>query len=431
MEELGFNSTQLDNGLQVITQEMHHAPVASFWVWYRVGSRNEGPGLSGASHWVEHMLFRGTERFPGNAVHKLVSREGGVRNGFTYIDYTAYFETLPADRIDLALQLESDRMINARFMPDDVEAERTIILSERAGRENTPGFLLDEALNAAAFPHHPYGHTVIGSRADLLSMTRDDLWHHYRTYYGPNNAIAVAIGDFETAAMLERVAQLFGPAQPSGVTIPPVTAGDYEQTEMRRVEVTGDSRVAYVELAFRAPHALHADFFPLVVLDAVLSGGKSPSAFGGEGLGRSARIYRRLVDTGLAASAGSFIRPSIDPHLFSFSATVRAEQSPAAVEAALWEVIDGAAAGDISEAEVVRAIKQSRAQFAYGRESISQQAYWLGFSSVVTSVDWLARYLDSMAAVTVDDVRRVAAAYLQRARCIAGWYVPRNGQNQG
>lgn len=429
MEDLGFSSIRLDNGLQVILKEMHHAPVASFWAWYRVGSRNERPGITGASHWVEHMLFRGTDRFPGNAVHKLVSREGGVRNGFTYIDYTAYFETLPADRIDLALQLESDRMINARFDPADVEAERTIIISERAGRENSPGFLLDEALNAAAFPHHPYGHTVIGSRADLTSMTRDDLWGHYRTYYGPDNAIAVAIGDFETHAMLDRIAALFGPAQPSGMPIPPVTAGEYEQTALQRVEVTGDSRVAYVELAFRAPHAFHPDFFPLVVLDAVLSGGKSPSAFGGEALGRSARIYRQLVDTGLAASAGSFIRPSIDPHLFSFSATVRANQAPAVVEAALWEVVDGAAAGDISEAEVARAIKQSRAQFAYGRESISQQAYWLGFSSVVTSPEWLARYLDSMAAVTLDDVRRVAAAYLRRERCTAGWYVPRNGDH--
>ncbi len=429
MEDLGFTSTQLDNGLQVIIKEMHHAPVASFWVWYRVGSRNERSGITGASHWVEHMLFRGTERFPGNAVHKLVSREGGVRNGFTYIDYTAYFETLPVDRIDLALQLESDRMINARFNPDDVEAERTIIISERAGRENSPGFLLDEALNAAAFPHHPYGHTVIGSRADLLSMTRDDLWNHYRTYYGPNNAIAVAIGDFATPAMLDRITALFGPAQPSGMPIPPVTTGEYEQTGLRRVEVTGDSRVAYVELAFAAPHALHPDFFPLVVLDAVLSGGKSPSAFGGESLGRSARVYRRLVDTGLATGADTFIRPSIDPHLFSFSATVRAGQTPEVVEAALWEVIDEAAAGAVGEDEVARAIKQSRAQFAYGRESISQQAYWLGFSSVVTSPEWLARYLDSMAAVTVEDVRRVAAVYLRRDRCTAGWYVPRNGSS--
>lgn len=429
MEDLGFSTTQLGNGLQVIIKEMHHAPVASFWVWYRVGSRNERPGITGASHWVEHMLFRGTARFPGNAVHKLVSREGGTRNGFTYIDYTAYFETLPSDRIDLALQLEADRMINARFAPEDVEAERTIIISERAGRENSPGFLLDEALNAAAFPHHPYGHTVIGSRADLLSMTRDDLWRHYRTYYGPNNAIAVAIGDFAAAEMLDRIAELFGPAQPSGAPIPAVDAPAVEQTDLQRVEVTGDGRVTYVELAFHAPNARHPDFFPLVVLDAVLSGGKSPSAFGGEGLGRSARIYRRLVDSGLATSAGSLIRPSIDPHLFSFSATVSANQTPEVVEAALWDVIDEAAAGDITADEVARAIKQSRAQFAYGLESISQQAYWLGFSSVVTSTDWLASYLTSMAAVTVADVRRVAAAYLQRRRSIAGWYVPRQANH--
>ena len=188
-----FSNHTLANGLQVLIKEMHHAPVASFWVWYRVGSRNERAGLTGASHWVEHMLFRGTERFPSGAVHKLVAREGGTRNGFTSLDFTAYFETLPADRIELALQLESDRMLNARFAPEDVEAERTIIISERAGHENSPGFLLDEAMTAATFSAHPYGHTVLGSRADLTSMTRDDLWQHYRTFYAPNNAIVVAL----------------------------------------------------------------------------------------------------------------------------------------------------------------------------------------------------------------------------------------------
>jgi len=420
-----FSSHTLANGLQVLIKEMHHAPVASFWVWYRVGSRNERAGRTGASHWVEHMLFRGTERFPGGAVHKLVAREGGTRNGFTYLDYTAYFETLPADRIDLALQLESDRMIHARFAPADVEAERTVIISERAGRENSPGFLLDEAMNAAAFAVHPYGHTVIGSRSDLTSMTRDDLWEHYRTFYAPNNAIAIAVGDVDTATMLARIEELFSPAPRASAPVPAMDIQEPPQTEMRHVMVEGDSPVAYVELAFRAPTALHPDFFPLTVLDAILSGAKSPGAFGGEAMGRSARIYRRLVESGLAASAGSYIRPSLDPHLFSFYATVRAGQAADAVEAALWQVVDEVAAGRFSSQEVDKAIKQTRAQFVYGSESITQQAYWLGFSAVMASPDWLSSYLSQVSQVTVDDVRRVAAHYLRRDQCTVGHYLPR------
>ncbi|MBK6431320.1 MAG: pitrilysin family protein [Anaerolineae bacterium] len=420
-----FSSHTLANGLQILIQEMHHAPVASLWVWYRVGSRNERPGLTGASHWVEHMLFRGTERFPSGAVHKLVAREGGTRNGFTSLDFTAYFETLPADRIELALQLESDRMLNARFAPEDVEAERTIIISERAGHENSPGFLLDEAMNAAAFSAHPYGHTVLGSRADLTSMTRDDLWQHYRTFYAPNNAIAVVVGDVDSDAQLARITELFSPAPAAPAPVPLMDIQEPAQTGMRRVTVEGDSPVAYVELAFRAPTALHPDFFALTVLDAILSGAKSPSAFGGEPLGRSARIYRRLVDSGLAAGAGSYIRPSLDPHLFSFYATVRAGQAVAAVEDALWALVDEAAAGHFTTSEVEKAIKQARAQFAYGSESITQQAYWLGFSAVVASSAWLSTYLDQVSRVTVEEVRRVAAHYLRRDQCTAGHYLPR------
>ena len=140
----------LDNGLTVVLREMHHAPVTSFWIWYRVGSRNELPGITGASHWVEHMMFKGSPQFPPGSLERLVSREGGRWNAFTTNDFTAYFETLPSDRIDLALRLESDRMVNAILTEEDVEAERTVIISERHMYENHPSFLLREELIAAA-----------------------------------------------------------------------------------------------------------------------------------------------------------------------------------------------------------------------------------------------------------------------------------------
>ena len=188
----------LENGLTVILKEMHHAEVATFMIWYRVGSRNEKPGITGISHWVEHMMFKGTPEFPDGTLDRTVSREGGYWNAFTWIDFTAYYETLPSNRIDLGLRLEADRMQNTIMTPEEVESERTVILSERGMYENDPRFLLNEELTSAAFRVHPYHHEVIGDVADLQTMTRDDLYGYYQQHYTPNNAIAVVVGDFET-----------------------------------------------------------------------------------------------------------------------------------------------------------------------------------------------------------------------------------------
>ena len=174
------NQDEVPNGLTVHLKEIHTAPIISHWVWYRVGSRNELPGTTGISHWVEHMQFKGTPAFPASILDKAISREGGVWNAFTHLDWTTYYETLPADKIDLALRLEADRMINSLFDPEEVDSERTVILSEREGSENEPLFRLGEAIQMAAFKTHPYGHEVIGYREDLLQMQRDDLYNHYR-----------------------------------------------------------------------------------------------------------------------------------------------------------------------------------------------------------------------------------------------------------
>ncbi|MEZ4834464.1 MAG: pitrilysin family protein [Caldilineaceae bacterium] len=165
----------LANGMQVILQESHVSPVASFWVYYRVGSRNERPGLTGISHWVEHMLFKGTERYPQGEFDKAVARAGGSFNGMTWQDWTTYFETFPADRIELALDVESDRMVNAIFDPEETESERTVIISEREGHENSYRWLLSQEVQSAAYQAHSYQHPVIGWKEDLLTITRGSL----------------------------------------------------------------------------------------------------------------------------------------------------------------------------------------------------------------------------------------------------------------
>lgn len=424
-----IRKTVLANGLTVLLREMHHAPVASFWVWYRVGSRNEHAGITGISHWVEHMMFKGTPAYPQGEFDKAIARAGGMFNGMTWFDFTTYFETLPADRIDLALRVEADRMLNANFDAAETELERTVIISERQGDENSPGFLLSEALQAAAFQAHPYHHSVIGWQCDLETMTREQLYQHYRTYYAPNNAILSVAGDFDSETLLARIRELFG-AAPQGPALPPFTAKEPPQRGERRVTVEGPGSTAYLEMAYRAPRASEADYYPLMVLDTIMGGAKGMSLWGGGTANRSSRLYRALVETELASDADSALSSTIDPYLFSFSATVRAGRTLSEVEAALLAEVQRVCDEPISEAELRKAIKQTRAQFAYSSESVTDQAYWLGFSEVIADVSWFEGFMDKLSAVTVADVQAAAQAYLKPSLRTVGWYVPA-GENGG
>ncbi|MDQ3248754.1 MAG: insulinase family protein, partial [Chloroflexota bacterium] len=378
-QQTGNNLTKvkLDNGLQVILKESHTAPVASFWIYYRVGSRNELPGTTGISHWVEHMLFKGTDQFPRGEFDKAVSRAGGVFNGMTSQDWTTYFETFPAERIELALQVESDRMANSIFDVEETESERTVIISEREGSENSYFYLLNEEVQAAAFQLHSYHHPIIGWKSDLLTIERADLYRHYRTFYTPNNAVAVVVGDFDTPMMLAQIEHYFG-SLPTGPAVPPMRLQEPEQQAERRVVLRGSELTSYLMLCFHAPEATHADFFPLIVMDAVLSGAKGMGLFGGGTNNRSNRLYKALVDTRLTVDVSSSYRPTVDPDLFSFYVTLAQGVAHQTVEDAIWAEIAKVQEEGVTSAELTKAIKQTKAQFAYSSESVTNQAYWLG-----------------------------------------------------
>jgi len=414
----------LENGLKVLVKPVHSAPVVSNWIWYRVGSRNEMPGKTGISHWVEHMMFKGTPAFPKGSIMRLVNKNGGMLNGFTSYDYTAYFETLPADRLDLGLRIEADRMAHSVFDPEEVDSERTVIISEREGSENSPNFLLREELMALAFRAHPYGHQVLGWKEDLRQITRADLWNHYQTNYGPHNAVLVIVGDVDVAALRSRVEELFAPI-PAGPHPPPVSVIEPAQTGERRVVVRQPGTARYFQAAFHVPDARHPDNFPLMVLEAVLAGA-SPMTFGSGSTPthRSARLYRALVETELATRAGCGYTPSIDPDLFHFYATVREGRSLEEVEQAMWAAVQRIQDEPVSEEELVKAQKQARAQFAYALESATNQALWLGLMEMVDSYTRFQSFLDDLSTVTAADVQRVAQTYLVDTNRSVGWFVP-------
>ncbi len=424
----GVYDATLPNGLRVLIWESHAAPVATFWLWYRVGSRNETTGTTGISHWVEHMLFKGTPSRPSGALTRLIDRLGGRWNAFTWKDYTAYFEVLPAEHIEVAVRLEADRMVNTLFEPDVVASERTVIISEREGQENFPSYYLREEIDALAFKAHPYRHPVIGWKSDLRAITRDDLYHHYRTYYQPSNAIAVVAGDVDTSQTAALIADALG-SLPGGGPVPEVRTAEPSQHGERRVVLRRPGGgTAYVAMAFHVPAAGHPDIPALMVLDGILSGFKGPVPFDGGSGSRSSRLYRGLVDAGLATEAGSGIASSIDPTLFRLSATVRTGADVAAVEAAMLAEITRLRQEPVATAELRRVKRQAQAQFVYLLDGVSRRAVALGALATVDRPEALFALPEQVERVTADDVARAAEAYLVERTRTVGWYLPQNGE---
>lgn len=417
----------LDNGLLILLAEQHTVPVATFWVWYRVGSRNEMPGLTGISHWVEHMLFKGTPTHPKGMLTRHIDRLGGRWNAFTWKDYTAYHEVLPADHLGVAITLEADRMINTVMEPAEVESERTVIISEREGSENYPAYLLREEVDAAAHKVHPYRIPVIGWKDDLRAITRDDLSHHYQTYYHPNNAVAVAVGPFDAHAVMEAIKQAFA-GIPPGSSPPRVRVREPQQEGERRVVLRRPGgATAYLHIAFHVPSASHQDLAALLVADGLLSGFKSFVPFDQGGGGRSSRLYRALVDSGLASDAGTALTPGADPTLFRVTVTARAGVDPAAVERRTLEEVERLAREAAGPLELEKVKKQAKAQDVFSRDGVFRTAMGLGAFTIVDGPEAFASLLTRIDRVTLDDVLRVADTYFTEKNRTVGWYLPEGG----
>lgn len=430
MGENGVLQIRLRNGLRVHLKEIHTAPVISCWIWYKVGSRNERPGATGISHWVEHMQFKGTPRFPAGTLDRAINRNGGTWNAMTWLDWTAYYETLPADKVNLALELESDRMVNCLYEPKEVESERSVIISEREGHENEPTFRLAEEVQGTAFRVHSYHHEVIGDIADLRSISKDDLYQHYRHYYTPSNAVLAIAGDFRSSTLLKRIREYYG-------GIPTSDIFDFEsrkepqQFGEKRVLVEGPGETPFVEVTYHSPTGNHPDFLPLSILDSLLTGASSLNFFGGGISNKTSRLYRELVEGDLAAAVSGSLPATIDPFMYSIRATVRSDCEPDRVVEVIDQEIEKLLQEKVQEAEVSKAIKQARALFAYGSESISNQAFWLGCSEMFASYEWFETYLDRISEITSDRILEVARSYLVPQNRTIGIYRPRGDTFNG
>jgi zinc protease len=421
-----MRATTLDNGLKVLVREEHTAPLASVWCWYKVGSRDERPGCTGVSHWVEHMNFKGTENIPRDQVKGIIEQFGGTWNGYTWIDQTTYLETATRDALDRMLFIEAERMARCLYHPDDCESERTVIISELQGGENDPDVLLDQELTATAFKAHPYRHPTIGWLSDLQSMTREDLYSHYRTYYVPNNATLVIVGDVDADEALRRADAHFGRIPPGDVPLRQWTA-EPAQTGERRLTIRREGTAAYLKAAYHAPAAADAAFFPALVLDAVLTGAKGVnlwSSFRGQPPQRRARLYRALVDRRLASSIAGQMVPTAQPFLYTLSATATAGTPLSSVESVLLEEIEAVRLHGVTAAELARAKKQLQARFVFDNDSITNIAHQLGFFDTVATVDIFGELSQRVDAVTLESVADIAARMFPPSNRTVGWFDP-------
>lgn len=392
----------LDNGLGVLLLRDSRVPVVTFMVWYRVGARNEQLGHTGLAHLLEHMMFKGTANYGPKVFSNLIQRHGGRHNAFTGQDYTAYYERIATAHVETAIKLEADRMQHLLVDDPSFKLERQVVQEERRRRiEDQPVAFLWENVKAAAYQAHPYGWPIIGWPTDLQHLSAEAARQFYATYYVPNNAFVVAVGDFDPSSMLKMIQKHFGPI-PRGPAPPAVRAQEPAQHGERRVTVQRPARLPYVAAAYHVPTYDHDDAYALDVMGELLGGNAS------------ARLVQRLQrDQQLVLSIdAAYAGLSIDPPLFTVSAQPAPDVEVEAVESAIWKAIDALKQQPPTQAELERTKQYLAATYVIQLDSQFYRTMALGHAATAQSWTWLPAYLPRLAAVTAEDVQRVARQYL-------------------
>ena len=415
------SASRLSNGLEVLFLENHRAPVATFQVWYRVGSRNEPWGKSGLSHFLEHMMFKGTPRVSAEQFSKAIDERGGHYNAFTTRDFTVYFETLGAEHLPAMIELEADRMHNLVLREADFQTERKVIMEERRLRtEDDPQAYLMEQMTAAAFQTQPYHWPIIGWPADLARITLEDLKQYYRHYYVPSNAFIVVVGDFDSAPLLAKIEQAFG-SIPAGPAPEQHHYADPVQTGERKVLVKRPARLHFLVQGYHVPNLREPDAYVLEVIDALLSEGKS------------SRLHDRLVRKERLALSVSTRQPllSRDPDLFQIYVEILPGKKVAEVRKIVDAELTRLQTEPVPAYELQKVKNQLQADFVFSQDSLFAQAMWLGRFEIALDWNRLDDYIPAIRKVSPQDIQRVAKRYLIARNRTIGILLPQSLKRGG
>jgi zinc protease len=403
--------TVLDNGLTVLTRELHASPIVTAMIWYRVGSRNEELGQTGKSHFLEHMLFKGTDRFKKGEIDLLTLKNGGNNNAFTSHDFTAYYFNFASDRWEIALDIEADRMVNCVFAPEEFEAEKKVVIEElRMGLDSPWGVLMQE-LDATAYKVHPYRNPVIGWLQDVERATDSEQQAYYRRHYHPGNATLVLTGDFETDRVLEKVQQRFSSIERSPGS-KAVNAVEPAQRGEKRLQLQWRSKVPRIGIAYHAPEIAHPDSYALQVLNLILTEGKT------------SRLYQSLVEREQSVTfVTAEYSESKDPTLFHIRAEARGAHTAEEIEASIYQELDRIVAQGVTKEELARSKHLVEAHFILSRERSVDQAMLLGQVESLAGLPYIDGYLGNISAVTSDDVSSVCSRYFAATNRTVGYLV--------
>ncbi len=423
---------RLNNGLKVLLLESHTTPLVSVWSWYRVGSKDDPLGETGISHWVEHMNFKGTRGLSKAQMMSLVEKAGGCWNGYTSLDQTCYFSTLASSSLEEVLRMEAERMWLSQFALEEVQSERSVIVSELLGGENDSRTLLDIDVTAVAFKMHPYRWPTIGWKADLQQISRQQLYRHYLDFYNPGNAILVLVGDFDSQKAEPLLREYFE-SIPSSAEPPRYAPLEPMQEGERRLKLLKEGTTPYLEIAYRIPEILNDDFFSCLILDAALCGAKGINLLSSPldaNAGRSSRLYRALVDKKLATHISSSLLPTRFPFLYKIVLTLPDAGQFQSAEEAVYDELEKIKTRGLSDRELNKARNQLLARHYLDQDSMTSRAHQLGFFESIASHSLLEQFESKLMRVSQDDLRRVAIRYLNEKSRTVGWFLPQAKQRK-
>ena len=410
------------NGLTVLFLENHNAPVITFMVTYRVGSRNEAIGHTGSTHLLEHLMFKGSEQFnkeKGTAIWNVLQDVGAMINATTWFDRTNYFELLPKEHLPQAVKIEADRMRSAFIRDDDRKSEMTVVRNEFERGENDPWEALDKNIWATAYQAHPYHHSTIGWRSDIENVPTERLKEFYDTFYWPNNATVTVIGDFDKAKTLVLLDQKFGSISRSPHTIPEMYTTEPIQEGPRRITVKRAGEMPIIGIAHKIPEGTNKDIYALQILGRIL------------GYGKTSRFYKRFIDTGLAADVNVWSYPLHDNGLFITYLFIAGDDSCEDVEKEILDEYAKIISDGVDVEELQRAKSQINAQTAFTRDGTYSVASNLNEAIALGDWTYYTTFLKKVENVSIDDIRRVANTYLKEDQSTTGFFIPKPSDQNG